>query len=98
MDKRDLARLVDYYRMRVESFEKERIEWLEKLEGLRINQEEVHRSQWELRRRTDEILELQNALAETNIALNQERKQVIHINSELENAKCINYDLKISEN
>jgi hypothetical protein len=87
MDKRDLARLVDYYRMRVEGFEKERIEWLERLEGLRLTQEESHKMEWELRRRTDEILELQNTLSESNIALNHERKQVINLTEELESAK-----------
>lgn len=43
--------------------------------------------EWELRRRTDEIVELQNALSESNISLNTERKQNIHLTSELENAK-----------
>jgi len=87
MDKRDLARLVDYYRMRVEGFEKERIEWLERLEGLKLTQEESHKMEWELRRRTDEILELQNTLNDSNIALNHERKQVINLTEELESAK-----------
>jgi hypothetical protein len=61
---------------------------MKKLEGLRINHEEQHKNEWELKRRTDEIKELQNALAESNIALNQERKKAIHLNSELENSKC----------
>jgi hypothetical protein len=87
MDKRDLARLVDYYRMRVEGFDKERLEWLERLDGLRLTQEESHKMEWELRRRTDEILELQNCLSESNIAMNHERKQVINLTEELESAK-----------
>jgi hypothetical protein len=71
---------------------------LEKLEGLRISQEEHHKMQWENRRRTDEISELQNALSETNIALNQERKQVINLSGELETLKCnkIIYTILIS--
>ena len=40
--------------------------------------------QWESRRRTDEINELQNALSETNIALNQERKSNINLTGEFE--------------
>jgi coiled-coil domain-containing protein 77 len=64
---------------------------LEKLEGLRINQEEYHRLQWELRRRNDEINELQSALSESNISINQERKQIIYMNNELDNYKCILY-------
>jgi hypothetical protein len=62
---------------------------LEKLEGLRISQEEYHKMQWEGRRRTDEINELQDALSETNISLNQERKQSINLSGELEALKCI---------
>jgi hypothetical protein len=102
MDKRDLARLLDYYRMRVgkliliaESFERERIDWLEKLEGLKISQDEYHRTEWELRRRTDEIIELQNALSDCNISLNQERKHAINLTNELENARC-NFNLSLS--
>ncbi len=45
--------------------------------------------QWEGRRRTDEINELQDALSETNISLNQERKQSINLSGELEALKCI---------
>jgi coiled-coil domain-containing protein 77 len=85
--KRDLARLLDYYRLRVEGFEKERVEWMERLEGLRLSQEEHHRLEWELRRRTEEIIELQNALCENQVALNGERKQIINLTEELENSK-----------
>jgi hypothetical protein len=87
MDKRDLSRLVDYYRMRVEAFERERVEWLERLEGLRMTQEESHKMEWELRRRNDEVAELQNALSESHIALNQERKEILHLSEELEFSK-----------
>ena len=73
----------------LENSEKERVEWLEKLEGLRIAQEEHHKLEWEGRRRTDEIYELQNALSETNISLNHERKQTINLSGELEAVKCI---------
>jgi hypothetical protein len=44
--------------------------------------------QWESRRRTDEINELQNALSENNIALNQERKHNINLSGEFETLKC----------
>ena len=84
-DKRDLARLLDYYRLRLEGFENERVEWMERLEGLRLSQEEHHRLEWELRRRTEEIIELQNALCESQVALNGERKQIINLTEELDN-------------
>ena len=86
--KRDLARLVDYYRHRVEAFEKERTEWLEKLEGIRISQEESHKLQWELKKRTEEVAELQNSLKGITLGINEERKQIYSLTSELENTKC----------
>ena len=58
--------------------EKERIESLERLESIKISQEESHKNQWELRKRTEEVIELQNALSIANIAVNQERKHVIN--------------------
>lgn len=61
---------------------------LEKLEGLRIAQEDFQKTQWELQKRSDEVYELQNGLAETNKALNYERRQVINLTAELESYKC----------
>jgi len=61
---------------------------LEKLEGFRIAEEDFQKTQWELHKRSDEVFELQNALSETNKALNYERKQVINLRAELETYKC----------
>lgn len=71
----------------IENVEKERLEFFEKLETLKTSQEELHRTQWELRKRSDEVIEMQNALSATNISLNQERKNVITLNNEIENYK-----------
>ncbi len=54
----------------------ERSEWLCKLEELRYKQDEKHKSEWELRKRTDEIVELQRSLGEAKVTLFDERKQV----------------------
>jgi len=67
--------------------EKERLEFFDKLENLKTSQEELHRTQWELRKRTDEVIELQNALSATNISLNHERKNIITLSNEIENYK-----------
>ncbi|MCQ2816004.1 MAG: hypothetical protein MJ252_01950 [archaeon] len=88
MNKEELARLIDYYRMRVINFEKERLEWMSKLEGQKIKNEEFHKREWELRKLVDKITELQFSLSESNIALNQERKKVIHYSNEIETYKC----------
>lgn len=86
-EKRDLARLVDYYRMKIETFEKERLEYLSLLDSLKIKNEDQHKTEWELRRRKEEIVELEQALYEANITLNNERKKAIHYSNEIENCK-----------
>ena len=86
--KRDLARLLDYYRHRVEAFEKERIEWLERLEAIRLSQEDNHKLEWELKKRTDEVIELQDALKKNSLGIHEERKQIYSLTSELESTKC----------
>lgn len=88
MTKEDLSKLIDYYRLRVKNFEKERLDWMFKLEGLKMKNEEFHKKEWELRKLVDKITELQQSLSESNIALNQERKKVIHYSNEIEAYKC----------
>ena len=88
MTKEELGRLLDYYRLRVENFEKERIDWMAKLEGQKLKFDEYHKKEWELRKLVDKIIELQFSLSESNIALNQERKKVIHYTNEIESYKC----------
>ena len=61
---------------------------MKKLEGIGITEEDHQKNQLLLRRREDEIYELQNALSETNISLNHERKQTINLSGELESVKC----------
>ena len=80
-------RMIEYYKMKIAEIEKERIEWMTKLEGLNQNTQDFYAKEWELRKLTDEITELQQSLSEANIALNQERKKVIHFNNEIESFK-----------
>ena len=80
-------RMTEYYKMKIAEIEKERIEWMTKLEALNQNTQDFYAKEWELRKLTDEITELQQSLSEANIALNQERKKVIHFNNEIESFK-----------
>ena len=80
-------RMTEYYKMKIAEIEKERIEWMTKLEALNQNTQDFYTKEWELRKLTDEITELQQSLSEANIALNQERKKVIHFNNEIESFK-----------
>lgn len=89
MNQKELNRLLDYYRNRIKEFEHEGIEWQAKLETLKLKIEDYHKREWELRRLTDQIMELQGSLSETNIAINQERKKVIAYSNEIDNYKRI---------
>ena len=84
----DMLRLLDYYRMKVEMIEKERFDWLTKLEEVSMKSEEFHEKELELQKLTEQITELQQSLSESNIALNQERKKVIHFSNEIDTHKC----------
>ena len=57
-----MQRILAYYRERVVAHEQDRMQYLEKMEKLRIKQSEVHRVEWELKKRTEEREELEMAL------------------------------------
>lgn len=83
--KKDLSNLLDYYRLKINSFENERRDYLEKLEKLKLTQEEQHNLEWENKKRTEEIIELQNIISLNNEVLNKERRQMLLYQFELEN-------------
>ena len=85
----DLARLIDYYRLVVETFETERIKNYDLFQSIKISNEDQHKLDWEIKRRKDEIIELETALHESNMALNNERKKAIHYGKVIENCKSI---------
>ena len=84
-DNKDIARILDYYRMKCESFENERKDYLEKIEKIQLSQEEQHKNEWECKKRQDEVFELQNLLTQNNDILNKERRQMLIYQFELEN-------------
>lgn len=85
VNNRENNRLLDYYRARVENTDRERLEMLERLEALKLTQEEQHRLEWENKRRFDDIQEMQEIQAQTLNLLNKERKQGLIYQFELEN-------------
>ena len=87
--RQDLARLIDYYRLVVETFETERIKNYDLFQSIKISNEDQHKLDWEIKRRKDEIIELENALHESNMALNNERNRAIHYGKVIENCKSI---------
>ena len=85
----DLAQLIDYYRLVVDTYETERIKNYDLFQSIKISNEDQHKEEWEIKRRKDEIIELEHALYESNMALNNERKKAIHFGKVIENCKSI---------
>lgn len=72
-----LASILHYYRERVEAFEKDRTQWYSKLESIRVKQDQVHRVEWELKKRQEEKVELERAIQQCQNALYVEREKII---------------------
>ena len=98
-DENELNTLLAYYRQRINDFDKERKEWLERLESVRQSQAEKHKTDWELKKRKDEIAELQKTISESKLSLFDERQQILKLTREndLLKIKEIEDRKKISE-
>jgi len=79
-----ISSILNYYRARVDEIQKERDEWFERLENLRISQQDYHKQEWELKRRAEEIAELQKTLSDSHIALFEERELALKLRREVE--------------
>lgn len=69
----DLQKILSYYRGRVEAHEKDRSAYQQKMEKLRVKQENAHKLVWELKKRTEERAELDQALDQCQGSLGNER-------------------------
>ena len=83
----ETKRLLEFYRLRMDGIEKERIDWLKTLEGINLENENFHEKEWELYSLNDKIAQLQQSLSESNMALNNERRRIISFNSEIDTFK-----------
>lgn len=83
----ELQKMLDYYRVRFQGIQRERIDWLKGLERINLSAENFHAKEWELHNLTDQITQIQQSLSESNIALNNERKRIIRFNNEIEKYK-----------
>ncbi len=77
--------------------EKERNDYLDKIEELKIKQEDFHRMEWQLKKREEEVLELQNLLSASNNNLNKERQISISYKNEVESTKSIYYLTELNQ-
>jgi len=75
MDNRDLSSLLDYYRIRLSSYDKERLDWIGRLERLNIRIQDRHMLQLELKSKLDEIVKLKEEKKELTNVINKEREK-----------------------
>lgn len=80
-----IPNLIEFYRLKSDLYDKERLDLLEKLERLEISQEEEHKKDWEIKKKNEEIEELKNLLMQNNDVLNKERRQMLIYKFELQN-------------
>lgn len=94
-----LTSILAYYRERIDAIQKERDEWFERLETLRISQEDYHRQEWETKKRNEEVAELQKSLSDAHVAIFEERELALKLKRENEElqARAVEDRRKIME-
>ena len=73
------SELLHFYRQRVRTFENERNDIDQRLDEINASTEQLHKAEWDLRIRTDEVAELQRALSDSHAFLHDERQQVLRL-------------------
>ncbi|TPX62336.1 hypothetical protein PhCBS80983_g00448 [Powellomyces hirtus] len=79
--------LLAYYRQRLERCEQEYADSQAHIDDIRIQHEDVHRTQWEAHTRAGEVAELQTRLSEAQVALFEEKRNVLRLLAEAEELK-----------
>ena len=79
--------LLEYYRQKIAEYDGEYNKLLKKLEKYKCTYEHVHKSEWEIRQREEEIAELQKALSDMQVFLFQEREHVLRLYAENDRLK-----------
>ena len=74
--------LLSYYRTRIGEFERDLEDAAARTNAIEVSHEELHRTQWELKVRHEEVAELQRALSDANVYLFDEREQVLKLQAE----------------
>jgi uncharacterized coiled-coil DUF342 family protein len=77
--------LFKYYQDRKDEITKERYKWLHDVGDIINSINLFHEKEWELRKLSDKINELQINLSEANLSLIDERKKIMKYINEIEN-------------
>eukprot|EP00941_MAST-03F_sp_MAST-3F-sp1_P001565 g1565.t1 len=81
------AELLKFYRKRIMSFEEEREDLNRRLNEMEISTRELHKVEWDLRIRREEVAELQRALSDSHVYLHDERQLVLKMQAEMDRLK-----------
>lgn len=79
--------LLEYYRKKIGEYDIEREEIMKKLDKFKEALDDQHKLQWALRKKDDEIGELQKAISDMQVFLFQEREQVLKLYAENDRLK-----------
>lgn len=79
--------LLEYYQSRIDAFERERIDFLQRLDDLSGSAREKHQLKWEVRKKDEQIMELQKSLSDAHVFLYEERAQVLKLTAENDRLK-----------
>jgi predicted nucleic acid-binding Zn-ribbon protein len=94
-DRSDIATLLSHYQERIRDFERERLEWLQRYEQVKLNLDSKIYKQRDLRKARDEILDIQRAVSEVRIQLFEEKQFKYKL--EVENAE-LEHKIRVDEN
>ena len=81
------AQILAYYRSRADVFDTDRSQLYAKLDAIRIKQDVVHKSEWELRKRLEEKRELETALERCQHVLYIERQKIMDMKKDSDTFK-----------
>jgi len=85
----DSRTMLAFYRDRIKAFDREREEWLQKLEQLTAVKKETLYEASELQRKREEVADLQRSISEAKISLHNEREQKLKLLRENDTLKII---------
>ena len=78
----DKKQIMEFYKARKDEIDQQRFNWLKNIDDINSSINEFHLKELELRDITNKIIEYQQILTESNIALNNERKKIINFKNE----------------
>lgn len=83
MNNLDLSSLLDYYRIKLSLYDKERLDWISRLEKINIRMQDRRSLQLEINSKIDEIVKLKEEKKELENVVNKEREKSFLLKEEV---------------